>query len=74
MDRVHQIYFRKWEIPLQTFDFKHIEEFLKMFIISLYLASDLNKLLLIIVLDLASLDTNKTDESENHFLYSVLFI
>lgn len=61
-------------VHLQTFDFKHIEEYLKMFILSLYLASDLGKLLIIIVLDLASLDTNKWDESENHFLYSVLFI
>lgn len=46
-------------VHLQTFEFKHIEEYLKMFILSLYLASDLGKLLIIIVLDLASLDTNK---------------
>lgn len=63
----------KVSVHLQTFDFKRIEQYLKMFMLSLYLASDLGKLLIIIVLDLASLDTNKWDESENH-LYSVLFI
>lgn len=63
----------KVSVHLQTFDFKRIEQYLKMFMLSLYLALDLGKLLIIIVLDLASLDTNKWDESENH-LYSVLFI
>lgn len=56
----------KVSVHLQTFDFKRIEQYLKMFMLSLYLASDLGKLLIIIVLDLASLDTNKWDESENH--------